>query len=152
MLSKSICSSSLILSLTVKFSDPIWKGQGKLLLCKDNHRCNTSDFSLRHTHTRTHTQTRMHDWEGDSGGGDGSFSSVYLGCWSLQLRQWPWPQQMSWMEDRKGNTQACPGPATNTLGHFPRRPGLTLTFHPQASCCWGWILLLPEWPGTSSLD
>ena len=60
MLSKSTCSSSLILSLTVKFSDPIWKGQGKLLLCKDNHRCNTSDFSLRHTHTDAHTDT--HAW------------------------------------------------------------------------------------------
>ena len=68
MLSKSICSSFFILSLTIKFSDPIWKGQGKLLLCKDNHRCNTSDFSLGHTHTDTHTDT--HAWlRGRLGGG-----------------------------------------------------------------------------------
>ena len=149
MLSKSICSS-LNLSLTVKSSDPIWKGQGKLLLCKDNHWCNICDLSLRHTPGRIRRHSCMTGREPRAGGW--KLSPCVSGVSISPAAAVNLASAAEFNGRQKRETHACSMPATSILGHLPRRPGLTLTFHPRASSCWDCILLFPEWPGTSSLD
>ena len=149
MLSKSICSS-LNLSLTVKSSDPIWKGQGKLLLCKDNHWCNICDLSLRHTPGRIRRHSCMTGKEPRAGGW--KLSPCVSGVSISPAAAVNLASAAEFNGRQKRENARVLNARHHILGHLPRRPGLTLTFHPRASSCWDCILLFPEWPGTSSLD